>query len=216
MRTLSIILLLVTSSTYGADPKPVDPNKSASDYYSSMVDNFCKLKTAEGNSMKNFAEYLQKMITIEELQEKIRALKLDNEMKEAKQFYEKRKLYTDNKAKRVAPKPVKSLADKPVKMASLSRYKGLPWPTIFEEDPFLQTKTQIDRLFSERSLENSGVGSKNYREIQRYLDDIKELLVKEMDDMKPMEYMIYKKFLDSVSYESSTVSSELKDLVVSK
>lgn len=216
MRLVTLIILsLIATTTYAKEPtlkEKADYNKSIT----ALMGGVSQLTTAQSTALKNYAEYLHKLTTIQELQEKIKAARLDNEMKYAEQFYAKRELYEKNKKKRtVTQKNIESLADKRVKLTSFQASQNDSWPTIFNTDVFKTHRIKLKQLFEEQTSEDSGIGSQNYNQINLEISRMKTTLKDYIKTMTPAEYLVAKRFLDKLAYQASFRRAKLDDLIAS-
>lgn len=212
---LSIVLVLVCSVTQAQNVKDqAEYNKSVT----ALMGGISQLKAAEVNTLKGIGEHLHKLATIQELQEKIRTIRLDNDLKYAQNFYAKRKLHEENcPARKTDVKKLDSLSEqnRPTRLTTYAVNK-IEWPTIFEQDRFFNTKVKIQNLLNNRTVDNSGLGSDNYNEISRNIDAMKTSLKDYIDTLKPMEYLVAKRFLNDLDYSGRFKYNPLNDLVASK
>jgi hypothetical protein len=212
---VSLLLVLVCGTVQAQTLKEkADYNKSVTAFMGGMS----QLKSAEVNTMKAVGDYLHKIATIQELQEKVRSAKMDNEMKVAEQFYAKRKLYETNRKPRVRPdtKKLESLADqqRPIRLTGFSD-KRIEWPTIFDQDRFIQVKEKVQGLLKKRTPQNSGYGSNNYNQVRQQIKLMKTSLKSYISTMEPMEYLAAKKFLESLEYEVRFKANSTRNLMAS-
>jgi hypothetical protein len=79
------------------------------------------------------------------------------------------------------------------------------WPQLLCRECFDQQRAEIDRLASERTVDNSGVGSRNCEEIQQAVEQMKALLKAQIKSVRPEEYLNAKKFLENVASEARLI-----------
>lgn len=143
--------------------------------------------------------------------EQTRTVALDNELKEATTFYEKKKLYDAYQTLSVNDRPTAEDLMRYSKMARPERpsnYQLEPvrgtirWPGIFQRDEFLETRVQLDYLFAQRKAGDCGLGSENCRQIKEATETMREALRLLIDEMTPAEYMAARRFVDTLAYEA--------------
>jgi hypothetical protein len=81
---------------------------------------------------------------------------------------------------------------------------NLSWPPALKEPEFAPDRDKLEGLFAERADDpgNSGLGTRNYREVQRALADLHDKLHAEIAQIDPDAYIAAMKFLKSVGYEA--------------
>ena len=209
-----IVINLVCFSVYGADTRKISSSENSLDNYNksmiTLVSSICQLRTLEMNVIKNQADYLHKLMTIRELAEKVKTLQMANELKYAETFYAKKKLYEDNQKKKntKGQEIQESLADKKVHPAALEIFK-MDWPYPLTNEEFMAQRLQIEQLIEDRTLQNSGLGSNNYGNLHKLINELKELLKDNIDEYKPMEYITAKGFLEDLELEVRKVHTNL-------
>ncbi len=147
--------------------------------------------------------------TIDSLQT-TRTKALENDLKVATNFYEKRKLYdayqslqTDRErpdpedlmrySREAAPeRPDGSQLDRGV----------IHWPDILQREEFTDARIQLDILFVQRYKTQSGPGSDVYRDVRKLTDQMRLELKDMVQQLSPVEYMAAKRFIDSLAYEA--------------
>jgi hypothetical protein len=143
--------------------------------------------------------------------EQTRTVALDNELKKATNYYEKRKLHDAYHSLSENAKPTPEELMRYSKDAAPERptnYQVEPvrgtirWPGLFQRDEFLETRVQLDYLFAQRKAGDCGLGSENCRQIkeatEKMLDQLRDLI----DDLSPAEYMAARRFVDTLAYEA--------------
>jgi hypothetical protein len=76
------------------------------------------------------------------------------------------------------------------------------WPALLEEPRFRQERERLEALYEQRSHGSRGVGGRVYREVQLAADEMREELQEALPEVDPAEYMVAKKFIDSLAYEA--------------
>ena len=136
---------------------------------------------------------------------------LDNQIKYAETFFQKRAINAAARAvERGMPPCPETLARfnrerTPCRLASHQLdpvSAGIRWPAAFECKCFHSLRGRVDKLFAERSPDNSGVGSRNYRDVQATVCAMRYMLKHRIHEMDSAEYVHARKFIDSVGYEA--------------
>ena len=80
----------------------------------------------------------------------------------------------------------------------------LNWPAALKEPEFASERDKLEGLFAERANDpgDSGLGTRNCREVQRTLADLHDKLHAEIAQIAPDAYIAAVKFLKSVEYEA--------------
>lgn len=80
----------------------------------------------------------------------------------------------------------------------------LNWPPALKEAEFASERDKLESLFAERADDpgKSGLGTRNYREVQRTLADLHDKLHDEISQISPDAYIAATKFLKNVGYEA--------------
>ncbi len=143
--------------------------------------------------------------------EQTRTIAIDNDLKAATTFYEKRRL---NEAYRMV-----SSQDRPTR-EDLSRYSKastperpsnyqvdpvrgvVHWPEVFQRDEFLAQRVELDYLFAQRSDRRSGLGSDNCHRVKEKTEGMHEVLKSIIGEMSPAEYLAARKFVEALAYEA--------------
>ncbi len=80
----------------------------------------------------------------------------------------------------------------------------LNWPPTLREPEFAELRTKLENLFAERLGDptQSGLGTRNYRAIERAVNEMNDVLHKKIGEIHPDEYIAAHKFLTSLGYEA--------------
>ena len=80
----------------------------------------------------------------------------------------------------------------------------LNWPPTLQEPEFADQRKELENLFAERLGDpaRSGLGTHNYREIQRVVGEMSDSLHKQIGQLGADEYIAAHKFLKSLGYEA--------------
>lgn len=144
--------------------------------------------------------------------EKYRSLAMDNTVKVATTYYERRMARETYLANHVRSRPTaedvgryaRSGLTKRLGQISLVSYGNsrLLWPAALMEPEFDDHRTQVEDQFARQSLRNSGVGSELYREVNDLTSRMQSELKASIRRMSPTEYMAAKRYLESLAYET--------------
>jgi len=145
------------------------------------------------------------------IREGVYSAHLDNQIKHTETFFQKRAINAAARAiERGMPACPETLARfnrerTPCRLASHQLdpvSAGIRWPAAFECKCFDSLRGRVDRLFSERTPDNSGVGSKNYRDVQATVSAMRHMLRHQIHELDSAEYSHARKFIDSLGYEA--------------
>jgi len=163
--------------------------------------------TAKAGADKTNAEASQ-------VREQTRSLSLDHDLKTAKTFYDKRALYAAYRSL-VGSKPQPTRDD-------LIRYSGnsvpkrltkeqldpsngkINWPTILQQDQFLEQRVQLDSLFVKYHSSSQDIRG----EVQILSEEMRAELKLLVQEVSPAEYMEAQQFIRSLVYESQCDRSQ--------
>jgi hypothetical protein len=76
------------------------------------------------------------------------------------------------------------------------------WPAPLLRREFNDYRTRLDELFAARTAANSGLGTDNFDEIAYTIENLEHDLKLSLDDLKPAEYVLAKRFLVNLAYEA--------------
>jgi hypothetical protein len=76
------------------------------------------------------------------------------------------------------------------------------WPDVLKTKELDEDRQKLDKLFAERTHDNSGVGSENYHDIQMVVHDAMAKLHDEIKTLSPAEYLLALNFIDSLAFEA--------------
>ncbi|HID76215.1 MAG TPA: hypothetical protein EYP56_09500 [Planctomycetaceae bacterium] len=147
--------------------------------------------------------------------EECRGLSLENDLKTAKTFYDKRAKRAEYRLAHARPRPTPEVIarlsswGKPKRLNEVayrpvSQRKGdnLPWPAPLLRPDFEDLRLQLDIAFGQRSASNCGVGSPVHCEVRRLASQLQQALKGKIREMSPTEYIVAKRFLQAVVYET--------------
>lgn len=139
---------------------------------------------------------------------------LENRVKRAETRYElkrQREAYNEqHKRPSVTPEQIsKSNEAKHPRRLTSRDYEpvlgSIFWPTALQGQGFETQRQQMQALFKERTSSNTGLGTRNCREIQALARTMRASLKSEINSLSADEYMLARKFLDSLAYEARFV-----------
>jgi len=90
----------------------------------------------------------------------------------------------------------------------LSRYglcgegRSLPWPALLRGEEFGQLRSELDRLFAERTAGDCGPGSQFFHDVHILTEQMATMLRQRVREVAPAEYMAAKKFIAALAYEA--------------
>ncbi|MEK6238008.1 MAG: hypothetical protein N2C14_25120, partial [Planctomycetales bacterium] len=86
----------------------------------------------------------------------------------------------------------------------LEQYSGrIHWPEILQDDEYAVFRNKLNLQFLKRIHGQTGVGSRNFREITRGVDNFQAVLKDNLASMSPREYIHCKGFLKRLDREAS-------------
>lgn len=169
-----------------------------------MVSAQASIITARANARATNAKTLEILQTV-------RSMGLDNDLKQTKIFFDKRKLNKDYKMQYPSKRPSQetllrySQASTPERLNNyeLSSLRGIIyWPEIFQRDEFLEYRIELDSLFVRRKVKQDGLERSLCYEAKLIINRMYKQLQDIMREMSPAEYIEARKFIESLSYEA--------------
>ena len=162
---------------------------------------------AQGEYLKNRADAFVAIQNGRKIQQEIHAMKLDNSLKYAETFYNKKKLYeayrVAQRKRRPSPGETK-LAKKSVAPARLTShhltYDGnISWPYALMNERFAVNREKLESIFVARSC---GSRSQDYHEVKTTTDKMKKTLKSMIRDFSAVEYLAAAKMLAGLGTEA--------------
>jgi len=165
---------------------------------------------AQAEMVKAQAAAAESWARVREMQQKTRSLALDNNLKYAKTFYEKRKLWEEHQTQhprdRATPEEVNrySRSNLPKRLESYQvSSRGITyWPAVFERPEFAEERNTIDRLFKQRQPRDAGPESDFCQEVRGAADAMRDDLRGMLKELSPAQYVAARKFIDGVAREA--------------
>ena len=142
--------------------------------------------------------------------EDARAKNLDNRLKYAETYYERRRIhdryvaekrektreYLYRRAQRVSEIPRLTPAE-------LDPVTGqLTWPVVLRDEPFAEYREKLNKLFSQREISLGAIGLGTYAEIQETIDQMTAELKKRIRSYPSSAYLEARNFLTRLSNEA--------------
>ncbi len=140
---------------------------------------------------------------------------IDNQKKREQTYFDMRRMNASYRAELKAQHPTptsdqiaafnKSRDPERLKDDQFNANTGnLTWPPALKEPEFAPEREKLEGLFAERADDpgNSGLGTRNCREVQRTLAELHDKLHAEIAQIAPDAYIAAIKFLKSVEYEA--------------
>lgn len=79
---------------------------------------------------------------------------------------------------------------------------AIAWPTALQDDRYADSRSELERLFAERTLEDCGEGSDNCQKIQRAARNLRNLVDQQVKQLSTSDFLESRKFVDSLAYEA--------------
>lgn len=176
----------------------------------SIIQSQADVIRAQAEMVKAQAAAAESWARVREMQEKTRSAALDNNLKYAKTFYDKRKLWEEHKSlhprDRGTPEEINrySRSNLPKRLESYQvSSRGITyWPAVFERPEFTEDRDVVDRLFKQRQPRDAGPESDFYREVREATDSMRDDLRDIMKELSPPQYVAARKFIDGVAREA--------------
>ncbi len=179
--------------------------------FKSWVDAQCKILKAKGDWITAVANANgTNAKTLQTLQQ-VRSAALDNNLKTAKTFYEKRSLYDGYQGLNTQKRPTQEDAiryGKATLPGRLASYElepargGIYWPEVLLEEEFADCRIRLNGLFAQRSTAPGGSRSDVSRQVQTATAQMRQQLCSKIRGMTPTEYMAARKFLEKLAHEA--------------
>jgi hypothetical protein len=85
----------------------------------------------------------------------------------------------------------------------------LYWPHVLRQSAYDSLRERVNELFAARTVDTSGDGSPNEREIAQVVDAMRKLLKTNIDRVTPQQYVNAATFLASVAFEAKQTSAQV-------
>lgn len=214
-RIVFCVLLLLGSAVRSDAAHPYARETGLSSYlrgHAELVEAAAAMVQAQAAMIKAQSEAnLANAKAIETL-EKTRTTALDNNLKAASTFYEKRALHEGYRAiQKQRERPTVQDCVRYSKMESPQRPESyqlepvrgtIQWHPVFMQEAFLEERVELDSLFAQRSRSAGTAQVPIYGKVQSLVGAMREDLKGMIREMSSAEYLEARKFLDSLAYES--------------
>jgi ElaB/YqjD/DUF883 family membrane-anchored ribosome-binding protein len=194
---------------------PYAPESSMATYFRGqveMVKAAAAMVDAKAAMLKAQAERNLARAKAAESLHKTRSLALDNDMKAANAFYQKKSAYENyqslqKKRGRGTNEDYYrySQMDVPERPAGyeLEPVRGrIQWPPVLKQQEYVEARVQLDSLFAQRSQSSNAATAEIYGQVQSQVEQLRSDLKDNIDQISPAEYVAAKRFLDGLSYEA--------------
>jgi hypothetical protein len=137
--------------------------------------------------------------------ENARSRAIENSVKAAATFYEKRKLYEAYQGltatQRASREDIARMGRAGLSTVRFDAQGNVQWPELFLREEFHDSRAQVDFAFSQRNLQPVDVGSDLERSARTAVGQMRRELRLLMSEITPPEYAAARRFLDSVALE---------------
>ncbi len=206
-KVLAVVFLnlLTVPLTEAAGPSPLEAYLKA---YNDMANAQAKLISAKATLITAVANANATNAKTLETMEQVKSLSMDNNLKRADTFYQKKALSNGYKGLNVKKRPTQedairySKVSKPERLAKFelqSVSNRISWPEALQGEEFFDHRIRIQGLFAIRGLNlRSGISS----ETQKVIEDMRAELRSMIRQISPSDYMASRKFIQALAYET--------------
>lgn len=181
--------------------------------FTAWIDAQCKILDAKSKWITAVAEVnstnAKTRLTLQEVQGKA----LDNNLKVAKTFYDKRTLYAGyqglNTKKRPTSEAITRYSQTSVQQKRPDRFQlssfnaKITWPRVLLDDAFFNERISLGSLFAQRrSAQQDSIEDTSHK-AQELIEQMSKKLRSKIRNMSPAEYIATRKFLESLAYEAT-------------
>ena len=140
-----------------------------------------------------------------------RSMELDNQIKQTKTYFEKRKLNKMYREAEAGPRWTQQqysqmASEKAPDRLSSSQWDSLRgtvhWPQALRGDSYVRQRGRMNELLAQHAAAGGGMNTPYYSEIQRGANYMQEQLKKDISRTTPEQYTYARKFLVSLAYEA--------------
>ncbi len=146
--------------------------------------------------------------------EQARSAALDNRYKGVETYFAVKEVNREARAAARAPRATQQELVRYAKSRAPKRLDGrqfeesigkVVWPTALDGEQFAAQRAEIDRLMSDRTLGEAGLGTQNHQQVKALTVAMQTTLKSQIREMSPSDYVLAKKFLTSLEYEAQFV-----------
>lgn len=206
---LAIAATVLFTGTAVAGNKELHPAQIHYQGQAELMKARAALMNAQANIIKAIASARQTNAQALSTMEQTRGVAIDNSMKYAKTYYDRRQARDTYLAMQAGPqrspadsKNVDAQQTSAVRMQGLTtadynpNTRELNWPKLLEGHQYTNFRKQLQEVFAQRDAADAGVGSKYYVKVRRITDQMKRQLRRQIRAVSPSEYLAARKFLD--------------------
>ncbi|MDZ4817699.1 MAG: hypothetical protein SGJ20_01865 [Planctomycetota bacterium] len=144
--------------------------------------------------------------------EQARSQNLDNHLKYTNTYFEMRRVNREARAAEAAPqlssdqlyKIANDNAPKRPTPSQLDPLTGqIAWPMGLRDEQYNPEISKLDQLFEVRAAQRGNIGMSTYNQIQSTCKGLVKLVVANIDQYQPSEYIQAKNFVQGLAYEAS-------------
>lgn len=164
---------------------------------------------AQAAVIKASADAVEALTRAADMREKTRGVAMDNDLKSAKYFYEKRQMSSSfqsiNSRKRASKEDLirySKATTPPAGSYQVSTSRGIQWPEILLREDFSLMRIELDSLYQQRKPSEGGLGTEFCHEVQNLTERMRDALREQMDVFSPAEYMAARRFLDTLARDA--------------
>ena len=178
----------------------------------SIIQSQADVLRAQAEIIKAQAQAAEAYARVRESLEKTRSLAMDNELKVAKTFYDKRKLWEEYKSQYPRERANAEQINRYSQTGVPKRLEGYQinsrgiayWPAVFERSEFAEDRDSLDRLFKRRQPHDAGPESDFSREVHETASEMRKDLREIIGQITPSQYVAARKFIDGLAREADT------------
>jgi len=143
--------------------------------------------------------------------EDARSKNLDNRVKYAETYYEKRRVHDKYQAEK-AEKTREYFYRRSQKGPSIARLTPaeldpvtgkISWPLVLQDKPFDAYRKQLDSAFARRETSLGAIGTQSYVELLKTIEEMQRALIKRIREYPSSEYIKAREYLKRLAYEAS-------------
>jgi hypothetical protein len=202
------ITVAANAQSSGGFPVPAQGGVQAYDHASTVAEGALR---GEADLIRGIGEFNYNTAAAALIGQDARSKAIDNDYKAVETWFKKKEL---NRHYVNAAKPPRASTET---LARISKERApdrlgshqldetlgaIYWPALLEADTFAVCRVRMETLFEQRSEGSSGLGSRNYRDIQLIANEMRSILKGLLNTVDSSEYMVAKKFIDGLAFEA--------------
>jgi hypothetical protein len=139
-----------------------------------------------------------------------RSMEMDNRYKYTQMYFDLKKINKAQRAELAGPPPTaeqliryaQAGAPKKLSNSELDPFTGkVEWPRALTTEEYAADRAKIEKLFSERALQNGQVNEDQFTQIHQVAHDLETTLKDNIDKYDTTSYLAAKNFLGSLAHE---------------